>query len=491
MRKLMVILLSMILAFTGFSTYVQAQVFSDVNSGDRFYEHMNYLFNEGIIQGYGQDRFEPDQHVTRGQAALMIARALGLETRNRETQFTDVSSQNVASGAVHSATVAGIIQGYGDGTFGPEKPVTRGDMAIFLARAFKLTKEEALPFTDVPMTSSAYASIRKAIAFGIVEGYSDNTFKPNEYVTRKQFSAFLARALHDNLRIPVFACGYNPATHKNPDRQTVNCLITKLARQSEFPIPPEIVKAVATVENGKWQQFKSDGQPNISGDGGIGLMQITNTAGYDVERLKYDLPYNIQTGIEFLINNFKRSDLPKVGDHNPENLESWYFAVMAYNGIKAVNSPFVRETGKRNDDGVEGAYQEKVYQALTTNGLLGKRTHIHSIQMSKDDFIYGQETNNTIQFPTKSFQLTETTSSKELFKTEDDVVASPGARLRMKPNTQSDYIQTNAAVPMKILGASVYDERVNSPNQFVWYPVEAMIGGKKEYGYIASSNIMN
>lgn len=482
----MVILFSMILAFTGFSTYVQAQGFSDVNSSDRFYEHMNFLFNEGIIQGYEQHRFEPDQYVTRGQAALMIARALDLETGKRETQFTDVSSQNVASGAVHSATVAGIIQGYGDGTFGPGKPVTRGDMAIFLARAFKLTEEEALPFSDVPIRSTAYASIRKAIAFGIVEGYSDNTFKPNEYVTRKQFSAFLARALHDELRLSVFACGYDPATHKNPDRQTVNCLITKLARQSEFPIPPEIVKAVATVENGKWEQFKSDGQPNISHDGGIGLMQITNTAGYDVERLKYDLPYNVQAGIEFLVNNFKRNDLPKVGDHNPENLENWYFAVMAYNGTKAVNSPFVQATGERNT----GAYQEKVYQTLKTNGLLPGIT-IDSIQMSKEDFIYGEETNYTIQFPTKSFQLTKkATSSKELFQA-GDVVHYSGSGLRVKPNTQSMLIPTTAAAPMKILGAPVTNEQVNSTNQFVWYPVETMIGGKIESGYIASPYITN
>ena len=63
--------------------------------------------------------------------------------------------------------------------------------------------------------------------------------------------------------------------NENPTFQQMNCLLTNAAIDAD--IPPEVVKAVATQENG-WKQFDENGEPIISEDGGIGLMQITNKA---------------------------------------------------------------------------------------------------------------------------------------------------------------------------------------------------------------------
>ena len=98
--------------------------------------------------------------------------------------------------------------------------------------------------------------------------------------------------------------------NENPTFQQMNCLLTNAAIDAD--IPPEVVKAVATQENGGWKQFNENGEPIISGDGGIGLMQITNKDNLNQEKLKYDIYYNIEEGIEILNSMYDRGDLPKI-----------------------------------------------------------------------------------------------------------------------------------------------------------------------------------
>src|SRR5207344_1418681 len=89
-------------------------------------------------------------------------------------------------------------------------------------------------------------------------------------------------------------------------------------------IPPEVVKAVATQESG-WKQFK-DGKPYISDDGGIGIMQITNKPNLDQEKLKYDIYYNIEAGIDILNSMYDdRTDLPTIKGAGRDVIENWYF----------------------------------------------------------------------------------------------------------------------------------------------------------------------
>lgn len=476
--------LSIVLIFTGSISSVKAKGFSDVPADTQSSDYISYLVNKNIIKGYDNNLFKPNKHVTRGDAALMIARALDLNIEKRDTDFTDVNRSIAASGAIQSAIKEGIINGYSDKTFRPSEVVTRGQMASFLARAFKLEYEEASTFTDVAISSTSYSDIRKVLAFGITNGYSDGEFKPGEPVTRAQFSAFLARGLNDEFRLTVYACGYDPASRVNPDRQTMNCLLTKAARESDAKIPPELLKALVSVEKNDWKHFTEDGEPVVSGDGGIGLMQITNTTGYDVERLKYDLLYNIKVGVEFLATNFTRTDLPKFVNHDPTKLEHWYFALMGYNGTKPKNSPLVKATGERNPT----AYQEKVYQELGENGFL--KTKIHSIEMTIDDFNYDPTSNKNIEFVKKTFNLSEAaTSSKEILKVGDRITYF-GAGLRSQPGKSGTLIMKPTITDeLTIIGGPVYDDDVNSKNQFIWYPVKIDTNGKKYSGFIASPYI--
>ena len=458
----------------------ETQVFKDVPKSNQFYEHVNYLYENKIMSGLGDGTYGSEKLITRKQAAQMIAKALKLDTTPRDTQFKDVKKSDDGSGAIQSAVEAGIIKGYPeDNTFRAGDKITRAQMASFLARGFHL-KEEAQPFLDVKVGSSAYSDIRKVTAAGIAKGYSPEEFGPQNFVTRIHFAGFLARALNDNLKVDAGSCGYDSSSKKNPSRQTVNCLLTTAAL--EAGVPPEVVKGIASVESNGWTHFQANGEPLISSDGGIGIMQITTTQGYDKEKLKYDMTYNIEKGIEMLANNFKRTDLPKVGDHNPENLESWYFAVMAYNGTKAVNSPVYQATGLRNTT----AYQEKVYKKIEENGL--RATNVDKLVMTKEDFTYGEETNYSIVFNKKSFALPTATPSTEVLKAGSRITYH-GKGLREHPSTNSKLTSVSAAIKMTILGSPVYTQEGASSNHFVWYPVEASVNGKKVVGYIASSNI--
>lgn len=200
-KKFLSLLLVYFLVFAGFSTSAEAQGFKDLSSNHRFYQEINYLTDRSIITGFPDNTFRPDVTVTRAQAAIMIGRTLGLDGEQRDTKFKDVNADVTASGYIDAAVQRGIILGFPDNTFRPDNPVTRGQMAIFLARAFELEVEAKQNFSDVTPNMSAYPYIKRIIADGITAGYPDGTFRPDASLQRSGFSAFLARALDDQFKV--------------------------------------------------------------------------------------------------------------------------------------------------------------------------------------------------------------------------------------------------------------------------------------------------
>lgn len=179
-----------------------ALAFKDVSNNYRFYNEVLYLTDKKIITGFKDGTFKPDQVVTRAQAAIMLGRALRLDGTSKNTRFKDVPSNVTGSGFIASAVEEGIIQGFQDGSFRPNEPVTRGQMAIFLDRSFNLENGKANRFKDIGPSMKAYQSVLNVAVSGIADGYTDGTYRPNEPVTRGQFSAFLARTLEPSFRIP-------------------------------------------------------------------------------------------------------------------------------------------------------------------------------------------------------------------------------------------------------------------------------------------------
>ncbi|WP_102345037.1 SH3 domain-containing protein [Bacillus sp. Marseille-P3661] len=271
-------------------------------------------------------------------------------------------------------------------------------------------------------------------------------------------------------------CGYVPEQGVNPSPQTINCLLTEVALS--YDVPPEIVKAIAEQESG-WQHYTSQEVPLISDDGGIGIMQVTLTTGLDVERLESDLLYNIEAGVQNLNNSFARKDLPTINNGSRHIIENWYFAIMAYNGIKPVNSPVYQASGKRNED----AYQEQVMQIIRAKSLLD----IAPSSFKSTDFVYNTEDVQNIQFATMFFNLTNGPlhTSKYFFKQNEEVYFNRAdVKVRQQPTTSSSIVKTVKQNETGIVtGSFVYDV-VNPANHFTWYPVQLSDGTK---GYVAGS----
>jgi DNA-binding beta-propeller fold protein YncE len=118
-------------------------------------------------------------------------------------QFADVPFTHWASDAVYACVAAGIASGYPDGRYYPSQPVTRDQMAVYLARALAggdaavPTGPSRAPFTDVGADHWAYRYIAYCAEMGVVQGYSDGSYHPGEVVNRAQMAAYLARAVAD------------------------------------------------------------------------------------------------------------------------------------------------------------------------------------------------------------------------------------------------------------------------------------------------------
>lgn len=275
------------------------------------------------------------------------------------------------------------------------------------------------------------------------------------------------------------ACNYNPTSKVNPDYATMNCLLTKTALS--YNVPPEIVKAIAEGENSGWKHFDNNGKVIISDDNGIGLMQITNQAGYDEERLKNDIIYNIQAGVEILDKMFKRKDLPTINGGERDVIEHWYFAMMAYNGIKPVNSPIVQATGEKNMH----AYQEKILGKIKQFELI----NVAPLKFKKEDFQYDSNSTNNIKFVKMNYKVDYTlTKSKYYFSANSKVITSSNVHLRSKATTNSSSKgQLNKGEILTITGPFVFDEDGTKKNHFVWYPVKRSDGTT---GFVASSYLV-
>ncbi len=173
--------------------------FSDVPVGSTFYANVQCLACRGIVGGYSDGTFRPSSYVTRGQMAKFIANAAGYtETipSNRQT-FTDVPASNSFWVYIERAVAHGVVGGYSDGSYKPGNSVTRGQMAKFVGLAAGYS--DAIPanrqtFPDVAPGSTFWVYVEQVAAHGVVGGYTDGTYRPTNRVTRGQTAKFIGNA---------------------------------------------------------------------------------------------------------------------------------------------------------------------------------------------------------------------------------------------------------------------------------------------------------
>ncbi|MFC4810936.1 S-layer homology domain-containing protein [Paenibacillus sp. GCM10023250] len=148
----------------------------------------------GFVEGFKDGSFQPKKNVTRAEFAAMLAKALGL-SEAAPVAFTDVSGDHWAHGAISALEALGFINGYSDGSFRPNQPITRAEMITILARVIDFGKAAGdSPFTDVNghWAAPAIAALTEA---GVVKGKAEHTFAPNANATREESVALILRAL--------------------------------------------------------------------------------------------------------------------------------------------------------------------------------------------------------------------------------------------------------------------------------------------------------
>ncbi|MFF2019142.1 5'-nucleotidase C-terminal domain-containing protein [Paenibacillus sp. NPDC058177] len=164
---------------------------------------IDLLASKQIVSGTSSTTFSPSQSVSRAEFAALITRALGLETVSGGTTFSDVSSSKWYAGAIQTASAAGLISGYTDGTFRPDSQISRQEMAAVLAKAIKYTGATLNADPAVLAKFSDAAGIpawsREAVAeiaaAGIIQGTPDGAFAPQKAATRAEAVTMLEKTL--------------------------------------------------------------------------------------------------------------------------------------------------------------------------------------------------------------------------------------------------------------------------------------------------------
>lgn len=164
------------------------------------------MIHAGYVNGYtdasGTVTVRPDRKITRAEFVELLVKTLGLKkSPDREsTNFLDVDSSDWYYNSVTIASSLGIVSGTTKSSFGPERYITRGEIAALLVRAFAYTIafDEGTPrhFKDVGSTYWANREVDKASRVGIISGYNGNVFKPFEYATRAEAMTMLYNALY-------------------------------------------------------------------------------------------------------------------------------------------------------------------------------------------------------------------------------------------------------------------------------------------------------
>lgn len=161
----------------------------DLNTED----HYQYLI------GYPDGSFAPDRSMTRAEVATMFTRLLKdrpVPGQHYYAGFNDIDSRVWYADTVGYAVEKGIVSGYPDGSFRPDQAITRAEFSSIASRFAQLTLEKNLFFTDLPPSHWGYKAVRLAASNGWIFGYPDNTFRPERAITRAEVTSITNRMLN-------------------------------------------------------------------------------------------------------------------------------------------------------------------------------------------------------------------------------------------------------------------------------------------------------
>ncbi len=174
--------------------------FTDVKAKNWFYNDVLFVYKNGLMNGVTKTLFEPNTTTTRGMFVTVLYRLEGSPEVTNDNAFKDVKTGFYYDNPIRWATANGIVGGYGNGKFGPEDEITREQMATILYRYYAYKGEDVSELADISsykdankIPSYAVTPFKWAVNRGIIKGMTDTTLEPLEKATRAQIAAILNR----------------------------------------------------------------------------------------------------------------------------------------------------------------------------------------------------------------------------------------------------------------------------------------------------------
>jgi len=183
---------------------VETSFYIDVQETDWYYDAVKFMTEYGLIQGTGEEVFSPDTNLTRGMLVTILYRLEKKTEAGGSMEFSDVASDQWYTDAVAWAAELGIIKGYGNGNFGPDDNITREQLAVILYnfakyKGFDISVEDNLDaFVDGSDTSSwAKAAMQWAVKNGLIQGKGSGVLDPTGFATRAEVSMVFMRFIQN------------------------------------------------------------------------------------------------------------------------------------------------------------------------------------------------------------------------------------------------------------------------------------------------------
>ena len=174
--------------------------FLDVPEGEWFRDSVAYVFGKGLMNGVTNDTFSPNSPVSRGMLVTILHRMAGSPDTAEAVTFSDVTPGQYYEAPIAWAAENGIVNGYPDGTFAPDNSVTREQMATILSRFAQTQGVDTSPaadlsgFSDRDMVNDyAAAPFAWANAVQLINGVTADTLVPQGQATRAQMATIIMR----------------------------------------------------------------------------------------------------------------------------------------------------------------------------------------------------------------------------------------------------------------------------------------------------------
>ena len=172
--------------------------FTDLDPAAWYHDGIEFVLEKGVMQGYGDGTFGPEDSITRAMMAQILWNLEGNPEVGFPLDYTDVTDANWFAPAVRWATGAGILQGYGNGKFGPKDTLTREQLITIVYRYAKLKAGAAAPDGDIPgyadaseVSSWAAEAFRWAVQEQLLAG--EAKLSPREDATRALIATIIMR----------------------------------------------------------------------------------------------------------------------------------------------------------------------------------------------------------------------------------------------------------------------------------------------------------